>query len=71
MGTVKGVHSSIKLIVGKVYRVYSDTGYHEMTYLGKTFTGKHSFQHSNGEYAFVGPHMVGKRVRERGKQHRY
>src|SRR5260370_16116700 len=50
--TAKDGDSGIKLIVGKVYRVQSATGHHDMTYVGKSFTGKHTFQHSNGEFAF-------------------
>ncbi len=66
MGTAKSADSGISLIIGKVYHVHSATGHHEMAYLGKTFTGKHTFQDSSGEYAFVGPHMIAKRVRECG-----
>ncbi|HEY2546981.1 MAG TPA: hypothetical protein VGI46_13015 [Candidatus Acidoferrum sp.] len=67
MGTVDSDGSDVKLIVGKIYHVHSATGHHEMTYVGKTFTGKHTFQDSSGEYAFVGQHMITKRVRERRK----
>jgi hypothetical protein len=65
MGTAKS--ADVKLVIGKVYHVHSATGDHEMKYMGKTFTGKHTFQHSSGEYAFVGTHMIAKRVLERGK----
>jgi len=64
MATVKGSDSGLKLIIGKIYHVHSATGDHEMTYLGKTFTGKHTFKDPSGEYAFVGTHMIAKRVRE-------